>query len=67
MPVNYCDNCHEPPGCCLCYEAAPDRDEAEEDCLNCGMCESCIDRSIAAAEEAEPTFVPAWDGDYEDA
>ncbi len=22
-----------------------------EDCLDCGMCESCIDRSIAASEE----------------
>ena len=19
MPVNYCDNCYQPPGCCLCY------------------------------------------------
>lgn len=30
-----------------------DRDEAGDDCLNCGMCEACIDRSIAAAEEAD--------------
>jgi len=27
----------------------PDRD----DCLNCGVCEWCIERSIAAAEEAD--------------
>lgn len=24
------------------------------DCMNCGYCESCIDRSIAAAEEHDP-------------
>jgi hypothetical protein len=27
-------------------------DRDPKDCLNCGMCESCIDRSIAAAEDA---------------
>lgn len=24
-----------------------------KDCMNCGMCKSCVDRSIAAAEEQE--------------
>jgi len=37
-----------------------------EDCLACGRCESCIDRSIAHAEEMETTSVPEWDGDYEE-
>lgn len=85
MPVNYCDNCHEPPGCCLCYEEEPVRPDLEHleewaddkpDCLNCGMCESCIERSIATAEEMEhaaaierakdAAFAPSWDGDYEE-
>jgi hypothetical protein len=33
------------------YHDEPDR--PGHDCLNCGMCESCIDRSIAAAEEKD--------------
>ncbi len=28
-----------------------DEPATSSDCMNCGMCESCIDRSIAAAEE----------------
>lgn len=23
MPVHLCDQCHEPPGCCLCYSPPP--------------------------------------------
>ncbi len=30
------------------------KDATVSNCMNCGMCESCIDRSIAAAEEHEP-------------
>ncbi len=30
MLVNYCDYCHEPPGCCLCYDLDPDTDEEME-------------------------------------
>ncbi len=71
MAVNYCDICFQPPGCCLCWEEEPPLDDESDDeptdrgCLNCGMCESCIDRSIAHAEEMN-TFAPSRDGDYEE-
>lgn len=28
-------------------------DDTTPDCLSCGLCEACIDRSTAAADEAE--------------
>lgn len=39
MPVNYCDNCHEPPGCCLCYETP------ENEVLKCSGCGRFLYRS----------------------
>ncbi len=33
-----------------------DDPEDELDCLNCGMCESCIDRSIEHAREMEDIY-----------
>lgn len=27
-------------------------DETGDDCLNCGVCEACVERSVAAADEA---------------
>ena len=43
---------------CGCDPCDCDDDEVEdpeatlpEDCLNCGMCQSCIERSIEAARE----------------
>lgn len=37
------------------WERPPEYDDPpeppEEDCLNCGMCESCIERSISFAQE----------------
>lgn len=47
----------------VCYECggAVDRPDTvcdecrKDDCLNCGMCEECIDRTIAAHEEYEET------------
>lgn len=29
-------------------------EDEDEDCLDCGMCEDCIERSIGAREEMEP-------------
>lgn len=33
------------------YYRGMNDERAKNDCLNCGICESCIDRSIATAEE----------------
>jgi hypothetical protein len=32
----------------------------QKDCLNCGMCESCIERSIAAHEDGLASFAYAY-------
>lgn len=43
-----CPSCDPP--CPCCYDGGgPELDEDE--CLNCGMCDSCIDRSISHEEE----------------
>ena len=42
----------EPCDGCGCLDCECDLDP--DDCLNCGVCESCIDRSIAFSEESEP-------------
>jgi len=59
MACGECESCgedlHARDGavCNLCrtrdHKSTPERD----DCLNCGVCEWCIERSIAAAEEAD--------------
>lgn len=48
-----CDGeCREPCpecGCDHCYGGCVRDDDDADDCLNCGVCQDCIDRSIAAA------------------
>jgi len=40
--------------CTECGEVMP-RWMDPDDCMDCGMCEWCVERSIAAAEDAETT------------
>lgn len=41
--------CHEC-GCEDCHGGCQRDEDEADDCLNCGMCQECIDRSIAAEE-----------------
>lgn len=45
--------------CSECGAVRP-RHEDPEDCLDCGMCEDCIDRTIAAADEFDMGENGAW-------
>ena len=44
--VERCPDC----GCEHCYGGCRRDEDDADDCLNCGVCQECIDRSIAAAE-----------------
>jgi hypothetical protein len=47
----FCDDCGR-----MFFECACDRQEPDYyDCLDCGHCESCIQRSIEAEREADVT------------
>jgi hypothetical protein len=44
--TNECSHCGKWEWYCVC-----DYEDNTDDCLNCGVCDFCIDQSIAAAEE----------------
>jgi len=63
-PLQYCDECGEyysvddignaevpPCGCDDWYDDDDEEEEVVEDCLDCGYCEDCIERSIVATED----------------